>query len=164
MENKLIDRIHAWLIGWGWKSYGANDFEEENERVARDALAKLLLSDKPLPRDLRALLAVLIAGDASITDELRSVDRQWLEAFGDRKIQVRYARQGKRPDLMHRRRVVNAVLKRIKHHGMSPSAAMADAAAALELDLDSVKRIYGPASKRLRFPLSIGGVYAVLFK
>jgi hypothetical protein len=164
MEDKLINHIHAWLIGWGWKSWGANDFEEENERVARAALAKLLLSKEPLSRELRALLAALFVGNASAcADKMRTIDRQWLKVFGDRKIKVEYVKPGRRPDLMHRRRVVNAVLKRIKYRGMNKSKAMADAAEALGMDIDSVKRIYGPASKRLQFPMSIGGIYALLF-
>jgi hypothetical protein len=164
MADKLIHRIHAWLIGWGWSPWGANDFEEENEHVARAALARLLLSEDPLSPELRALLAALFIGDISAcADKMRPIDRQWLKVFGDRKLKVEYVKRGRRPDLMHRRRVVNAVLKRIKHRGMNKSKAMTDAAEALGMDTDSVKRIYGPASKRLQFPMSIGGIYAVLF-
>jgi hypothetical protein len=117
------------------------DRGEENE--PRKAIARLLLSGRPLERDLRVMLAALFDPDApqvsangAISDE-----QAMMELVGERILQFGFRSKKRRPQLVRDIIMESWINARIAADGITVEAALAEAADKFGVSADTAKKV-----------------------
>jgi hypothetical protein len=144
-QDSDLDRSATLLSGIYNKNGLHRYLDREEENQPRKAIARLLLSDQPLERALRVMLAALFDPDAPQVSEtgaaISSDEQATMELVGDRILQFGFRSKKRRPQLVRDIIMESWINVRIATDGISVEAALAEAADKFGVSADTAKKV-----------------------